>query len=322
MKKKTLSYVLLVIFITYLAVYIKNHHADFKALQHVSLTYLSVIAVAQLLSIFLNGLFVKYTLLPFNKKVSSSESFFVSLIATMGNYFLPVGAGTGMKAVYLKRKFKLAYADFMATLSGNYIIVFMLNSFFGILALLVLKKYAPPGQFLVLFVVLGAIFTAMLMLATVGFPKLLISWLSKTRFLGKLSKLISQVLRGWNIITKHSNLLVKLVLITIVNFLISMVVTHYASVALGLNIGIWPLTLYTSLGSLSFLLNVTPGSIGIRESIFIFSSATLGLTTSQILSISIIQNGVLFFVLVSSWLLLQVPYLKQKLVPDALLDID
>lgn len=315
MRKKILSYLVLTVFVIYLVDYIHNHSGDFRALLHVSPIYIVIIAGLHLFAIFLNGLFIKYTLIPFKKTIASGEAFFVSLIATMGNYFLPVGAGTGMKAVYLKKKFQLAYADFLATLSGNYIVVFLINSFFGLVGLVMLRHLAPRSEFGVLLLVLGGVFLSMLILAAYGFPKILIKWLSGLQLFKKLAGAIAQVLRGWNIITNNKDLLLRLVVITLINFFTSMVMFHTIANSLKLSISFWALLLYTSLGALSFLLNITPGSIGIREAIFIFSSATLGITTPQILSISIVQNGVLFLVFTLSWLLLQIPYLKQKLVP-------
>ncbi len=311
--KKVLSYALLVGFIVYLGFYIFGHANDFRALLDVPVQYLFFIAIAHIVIIFFNGLFIKLTIEPFDKVIGYEESFFVSVLTAAGNYFFPVGAGTGIKAVYLKKKFKLAYTDFMSTLSGNYILVFLINSFLGLMALFVLKDRAPNAQVYILGLVLGGIFISMLILAFYGFPKTIISWLSRRKSIKRVADLIAQVLRGWNIITEHKTLMWKLMSVTLGNFLITMIIVKLATTSLGFSIGFWPLVLYTALGALSLLLNVTPGSIGIREAIFIFSSAVLGLTTPQIFSISIVQNGVLFFVLLGAWALSRTSFIKNRI---------
>lgn len=311
--KKVLSYALLVGFIVYLGFYIFGHADDFRALLDVPIQYLFFIAIAHIVIIFFNGLFIKFTIQPFGKDIGYEESFFVSVLTAAGNYFFPVGAGTGIKAVYLKKKFKLAYTDFMSTLSGNYILVFLINSLLGLTALSVLRNSASEAVVYTIGLVLGGIFVSMLILAFYGFPKTTISWLSKRKTVKRVAHLIAQVLRGWNIITEHKTLMFKLISVTVGNFLVTMIIVKLATTALGFSIGFWPLVLYTALGALSLLLNVTPGSIGIREAIFIFSSAVLGLTTPQIFSISIVQNGVLFFVLLGAWLLSRTSFIKNRI---------
>jgi uncharacterized protein (TIRG00374 family) len=310
MRKRLAAYLLL-LFLAYLVFYISRHYQEFKPLTEVNPGYLLIIAVGHLSGIYLNGLFVKFILEPFKKTISSKESFTVSLISTVGNYFLPVGTGTGVKAVYLKKKFKLSYTDFMATLSGNYILVFLLNSFIGLVALYLLRRQAPTSQFTVLALALGVIFAGMLVMATIGFPSWLLAKLQNTKQLKRYTSIISNILNGWNTITRNRGLLLRLLMITLLNFFISIGITYVAVVSLGFDIKASALVLYTALGSLSFLLNVTPGSIGIRESIYIFSSAILGLTIPEILSVSIIDKSVLFFVLLISWLLIQTGVIKK-----------
>ncbi len=311
--KKAIGYALFLGFIIYLGFYIYGHSNDFKSLLDVPIQYLFFIAIAHIVIIFFNGLFIKFTIQPFGKDIGYEESFFVSVLTAAGNYFFPVGAGTGIKAVYLKKKFKLAYTDFMSTLSGNYILVFLINSLLGLIALFVLRNSASEAVVSTIGLVLGGIFVSMLILAFYGFPKTIISWLSKRKAVKRVADLIAQVLRGWNIITEHKTLMFKLISVTVGNFLITMIIVKLATAALGFSIGFWPLVLYTALGALSLLLNVTPGSIGIREAIFIFSSAVLGLTTPQIFSISIIQNGVLFFVLITAWILSRTTFIKNRI---------
>jgi uncharacterized protein (TIRG00374 family) len=321
--KKTYLYALFfVIVILYLGYYISRNSEQFSQLASVSPGYLAVVALGSLAGIFVNGLFMKVILVPYKKDIQKSESFFVSLISTMGNYFLPMGTGTGIKAVYLKRKFQLNYSDFISTLSGNYIIVFLINAGLGCLAVLMLRDQAPLSQTRGLLLVLGGIFIGMIVLATYGFPRVLLRLFSRATFLRKLTSAIERVLIGWNKLTEDKSLIIKLILLTLLNYAITVMITLTALLALDLPINLWVLFLYTSLASLSLLLNVTPGSIGVREAMFIIVSATLGLSVADILSISIITNGTLFFVLTVSWLLFQIPWVKRRFVPKEVATLD
>ncbi len=312
--KKHFSVILLIFFGILLVYYISRNIEEFRSLTFVNPIYLIIIAVGHLLGIYLNGLFLKYILEPFDKKISNIESFKVSLISTLGNYFLPVGTGAGIKAVYLKKKFKVSYTDFISTLYGNYIIVFLIGSFIGLISLIFLRSNSLNKQYWILLFVFSLVFSTMLYMAVFGFPKWVIN---KTNKKNKIVILISSIINGWNTIVKNRKLIKRLILITIFNFIISAAITYLAVLSIDLHINIWALLLYTSLGVLSFLLNITPGSIGIRETIIIFSSTVIGFSVPQVLSISIIEKGTLFIVLLISWLLVQKGILKNNLTNES-----
>ncbi|GAB4158310.1 MAG: hypothetical protein Fur003_2110 [Candidatus Dojkabacteria bacterium] len=57
------------------------------------------------------------------------------------------------------------------------------------------------------------------------------------------------------------------------------------------------LVLYSALSDISLLLSLTPGSLGIREAIFLFSSTLLGASSQQILNVSVIDRGITLILL-------------------------
>lgn len=318
LSKKLLGYILFLLFIIYLAYYINQNREDFSALLDIAPIFLILISVTHLISFLMNALFLKVSMQPFQKEISLSESFFVSLLTSIGNYFFPVGAGTGTKAVYLKRKISLSYSDFFSVLSANYIIVLLFNAGVGLFSVLFLNNKVPIFDSPILFVSLLGLFVSMLYLAIFGFPKFLLNKLKTMNKLDRITSLISTVMFGWNLIVKNRSLTFKLLLITMANTSITMTAAFFAAKSLGFGIGFVPLLLYSSLGSISFILNITPGSIGIKEAIYIYSSAALGLSTANIFSISIVVNGTLFFVLIFSWVILKIPRIRKLVVPQAL----
>jgi uncharacterized membrane protein YbhN (UPF0104 family) len=73
--------------------------------------------------------------------------------------------------------------------------------------------------------------------------------------------------------------------------------------SLHLRIAFAPLLLFSVLGTLSIFINITPANLGVKEVIYLFSSSILGLSTTQILSIALIDRGVLFLVLAVFWIM-------------------
>lgn len=273
----------------------------FKPLLHLNIALLGLIALADLATIISNGLFIKFVLQPFRKFISISESAYVSLISSVGNFFAPVGAGFGIRAVYLKKKHGLPYGEYISTLSGNYIIVFLVNSFFALLALFLLRANPSP-QYDVLVILFSAIFVVSMAMMFIKLPQSFIHKVSTGR--GKsVYKPINQVMNGWNKIVSNKRLLVNLIWLIIVNFLLSMIIAKTEITALHFSIGFPQLILFSVLGSLSLFVNITPANLGVKEAIYIFSATVIGFSTSQILLIALIDRGVLFIVLMSLWLI-------------------
>ena len=292
--KKLITLLVILIFVAYFALNV----GQFKPLLHVNVYLLFVIAIADFLAIAANGLFIKFILEPFGKYISVIESVYVSLISAVGNFFAPIGAGFGFRAVYLKKKHGLKYGDFISTLYGNYIIVFLVNSFFALLALYLLRG-KQDSEYFVLVAIFGSLFGVSLLLSLVKLPEL--NRELKNKHLNRLAKTLLGVIKGWNQIVSNKKLLTRLIAIVVFNFAIALTVARLEIAALHFSITFPALLLFSVLGFLSLFVNITPANLGVKEAIYIFSASVIGFSTGQILSIALIDRGVLFIVLAASW---------------------
>lgn len=305
LSKKNISILITVATLILFAAYFYQNRSDFTMLKSINPIYMVLASVCHFIIVFANGLLTKWIIKPYGKKMTILESYFLSLYASIGNFFLPVGSGLAIRAVYLKKKVALNYKNYMTTLYGNYMIVFLCNGVFGLAALYFLKDLSS-GQHS--FKTLVIVFLAMTLSTTVlVFHILPVKAIKRvSQKIGKIGRLSLEVINGWDIIAKQRSLLVRMISVTLIGFVALLGVNYFAVTALGLSVSFWALVLYTSIGSIALLLNITPGSIGIKEALYIFSSAALGLTVPQILSISIIDRLSKFFVLVIGWALMYI----------------
>jgi uncharacterized protein (TIRG00374 family) len=287
------------VFIVYFFLNIES----FKPLLEINPLYLIAIAVCDLLVIFANGSFTKIILKPFGKHISYLEAFYVSLISSVGNFFAPVGAGFGFRAVYLKKKHNFAYSDFLSTLYGNYLIIFLINSILGLVCLFLLKDKVG-GNYYILTIVFAAIFVISLMLTIFKIPKKLISYFESKKRLAKLFKVIVAMSKGWNSIVSNKKLMLKLIGIALFNFLLSIIIAKLIITSLGMSVGIIALVFFSVLGSLSLFINITPANLGVKELIYIFSLSVVGFSIDQVLMIALVDRGILFFIMLISWLVM------------------
>lgn len=273
----------------------------FSPLLHMNFYLLVLVALADIATILANGLFIKFILEPFGKYISAKESAYVSMISSVGNFFAPAGSGFGFRAVYLKKRHGLAYSDYMSTLYGNYVIVFLINSFFALVALYLLRNVNARGYFTLLILFAGMFFVSLL-LTVVRLPNFKKDLSVKNRHLNFITKSLINMAGGWNKIIGNKTLLLRLIAIILFNFLMSLSVARLEINALHFHISLSALLLFSVLGSLSLFINVTPANLGVKEAIYLFSSAVIGLSAPQILSIALVDRGILFAVLFLLWL--------------------
>ncbi len=291
------------IFITILVlaafvIYFTLNTSKFRPLAHINWPFLAIILFMNVVAIASNGVFTKLILRPFGKEIRLKESFYVSLISSVGNFFAPVGAGFGFRAVYLKRRHGVAFSDYISTLSGNYIIVFLVSSIFGLFSLFNLRSRSDSRFSLILaaFIFLLA-FSIFLSLFRIPGPKPN----TKNHYLRYFLENVSRVNQGWRHIVSHKILMLQLIALTTFNLFIVMVINFTIIKSLHFSITLAPLILFSVLGSMSLFINITPANLGVKEAVYLFSSTILGFSTAQILAIALIDRGCVFLVLGSLW---------------------
>lgn len=276
--------------------YFTNNKEDLVKVLSVPISPLIGIIISYSIVFYLNGVFIKVILQTFKKKISLIESFYVSVISSLGNYFLPMRGGAVIRSVYLKKNFEFPYEYFVSTLYGYYIIVFLVNAFVGLISLIVISiKYGVTSIPLYLF--FGGLFVAMLVLSFVKFPVEKIKG-SKNKILDNILSIIRNILEGWNMIVENKRLLVSLIVITLIALVVGIALFYFEFRALSIGGSIMNVILYNCLSGVSLLVSITPGSLGIREGIFSITSNILGITNEQIMQLALLDRGVIVIVLV------------------------
>jgi uncharacterized protein (TIRG00374 family) len=244
---------------------------------------------------FLEGLFIQVTLKIFKKDISVKESYYLSTLSRIGNYLLPLRAGAVFRAAYLKKKYDFDYSKFLSTLYGYYIILFLINASLALIALIF--KWIVGGEFyflLTLFFV--GLFGGMLFLIFVRFP--FEKFFKKdTGVISKVLKFMSKFMNSWDMIVKEKKHFFNLLLLTLGNIVINGVITYIEFVSIGVNVKIMDVILYTCLSGVSLLISLTPGSLGIREAVFLITSQSIGLSQDQIMQLAVLDRGIMFVLL-------------------------
>lgn len=303
--KKYAPRVVTLIVIALIAWYFSKNQNAFKELANIPLYLLVLLIILKVVRIFNSGQFTQATLEAYSNKIPAREGFYIALISSMGNFFGPFLGGASVRAVYLKQKYKFSYSDFASALSGFYFITFIVYSFIGLLSLVVIHAEFGEYSYLAYLFFAGWFVTTLYMARVKSINWIVKKFEGKSKYSDRMLRQVNQVIKGWHIIKGDKKLYHRLVRLTFVAFLISLLVALVEFKAVGANWSLASLSLYVALAAVSLLVSVTPSAIGIREAIFIFSGNLLGLSNKQIIQIALIDRGATFAVMGVSYILIK-----------------
>lgn len=292
--KKYLSSILTLIFLSLFIWYGLTNPEVFEALSQLSILSIALLLFAKIVMSTMTGLFTKWTAEVFGRKLTMGESLYLVILSSMGNFFGPLLGGAGIRAVYLKKVHGLTYSKFTSTMFGYYLILYVFTVSAGIIALLLLP-YSSQTSVLLAFFFLWLI--TMILLMSIKLPREKINNVANNKVLRAISEALYSAEEGWRLIASKKNLILKLILIVIVSYLSIFFMSFVEFTLIESNIIIPALMLYTTFIFISMLFSITPGAIGIRESMLLVLSLSLSVSNEQILQVAVIDRAITFLYL-------------------------
>lgn len=289
--KTLLTIIILIFFIQYFL----NNQQDLHTVLSTPLDKLIYIFILFSLMILFDGVFLKIILRDFKKTISNLESQYITIVSYIGNYFLPLRGGAVIRSVYLKKKFNFSYSNFVSTLYGYYIIVFLVNSFVALTSLIFLQRRYNIIS-IPLYIFFGVTFVTMLTLSIFKLPfhKLKIQ---KQSIIKKMLDIVKNILNGWNVIVSNKKLLISLTILSLLRFFASALLFYVQFKALEIEVSLLNVLIYNCLSGVSLLVSLTPGSLGVREAIFVITSDVLGITNDQVMQLALLDRGMVVITL-------------------------
>lgn len=294
MKKNIISILLTTVVLILFGIYLYRNPQILLSIQDINPWYLILISILFLILFFVEALFIKLTLHAFNKEIETKESYFLSTISRIGNYLLPMRAGAVFRAVYLKKRYNFEYSKFLSTLYAYYILLFLIYSIVALLSLGI--KYITTDVYFPL-ITIFFILLLIAMILVIAFSKFNIKDTYKNKLVKKVLIVINNFILSWDNIVKKRNIFLNLILLTTGNILISWIIYLLEFNSLNIHINILDTLLYTCISGVSLLISITPGSLGLREAMFLFTSESIGLKEDQIIQLALLDRGIMYILL-------------------------
>jgi len=269
-KKRIWSFIATVIIATLIIIYIYHQPYSLEPLKNISLFVLICLIISRILFQITNGLILREIASKFNIKLTIKEWLGLPFVTAMGNYITPFSGGMIARASYLKYRHNFPYARFVSVLGANYLIYFGVAGVAGIITLMLsLGKFDLYWELLIFFLGVVLVISTLAMLPAIKIPGN--NWLVVS---------LNNAVDGWALIKKDPFLLVKLVLYTLANILLNGISFWLAFVALSdISLSLGTIFIISLVSSFSILIRITPGNLGVFESIVSLSSGVLGVGT-------------------------------------------
>ena len=261
----------------------RNYLDQLHRITDAHLAAVGCMALVHLLTLWLQGLTVKWGLDAFEKSISGTESFVLYVISSYANLLLP-RSGVGTTAVYLNRVHKSSLIDYSS--------VVLVNG-----ALFVLACSAVAGVYLGIDWLADGnplpiwLATSILGLLIASVLAVVIDWRFLNRYQGPASGLIKKLNHAMTQLrASPTRSISRMALAHFVLVFLRALRLYFAFWALGISMPFFGVLLMSVLGDLAFVFAITPGAVGFREAAIALAATRLGVPVSLALSVAVLDR--------------------------------
>lgn len=300
--RKIVSVIITLLFLVYLYF---NWSPIINAIKDVRPGFFGLAIIGQVIAQIANSFMLRSSLTPLGVRLGRFEAFKVTVVSSFVNFFTPVVGGASAKAVYLKSKHGLAYSSFAGALYANYVVMFLISFIFGFVGVLAIP-YAiksDTGIALALFLVAGILGSALFIAFGHQAIRVLRKIPVKNRLIKKFLDKLQLVNEGWDSIKKDKRSIIGISMWSVgVNGGL-MIIYWAATASIGISASFGAYMIFAALASVSLLFNLTPGSIGVRESLYGSVYKITRINIQQVVAFSFVDRAAQLIVLGAAWML-------------------
>ena len=228
--------------------------------------------------VLINALFFRNNISIFNIHLPFKEWYGLTVSNTMYNYLLPARGGLAIRAIYLKNNYHFPFSQYLSYLTGTYLLQLFFSAFWATLIGLYLFYIQKFGSFVLIYSCLGAMvcFSGLMIFLYKINP---INWSENNR----LFSFIRHAAIGTNLFKENPSKVLKLALLHIFFILAISLRLFIAYYVLDIHLSFLRIVFIICIVSVSMVLSITPGNLGIKEGIIGLSANILGLPLDQAL---------------------------------------
>src|SRR3989344_1602687 len=277
-------------------VFIMNNYHNLVKVPFTNKFLIPIVALLFFLTLIINGVLFYFIMVKFDIKLQFKELLSLAILNYFGNLITFFKGGSGLRAVYLKTKYKFNYSLSIFVFLFSTLIILFTTFFMFVISIIMLYLKTSNHYFLLLSVY--ALILAAILFSLVLLFKLFSVYLKKFKIVQYLNSRLVGIKFGWEIVRSDKQIIFIISSLTMVNVLVFTFITSLEYKIISVNISFLQSLFLSSASIFTILTNVTPGAIGIREAVFISTSNVIGISNSSSLFIAVLDRIIQFSILV------------------------
>lgn len=225
----------------------------------------------------------------YNLKISKSENFELTYKGYIGNFFGFGKSGTGYKAIKLKNNFNFSYLKFASFYIFLQTLSLFITSLICLLVIIffdhILINEEKVLQLLLVFVLLSCIFANYIFRILSRIPLL-----SKKKFFHNIILSLREIGSIFNQLQLQNKQMLKILFLQFLIQVNLFLQIFFQAKILSFEISLLSNFVYNIISQLAIFISVTPNSIGIKEFLLVISNRFIGLGSTQVFDIAIVDR--------------------------------
>ena len=247
-----------------------------------------ILIFIKFIMLILNSLFNKSLIKAFEIDLLNFESLYIGSITFLGNLYLPGRIGGGFRLIYLNKTYNLKSSFLVSSLVYFFVISFFINSLIGFFSLFLNFEYLNSSLLIWLFIYgFSFLFSFYLLFKKFELKKI---EEFKSKIFYKISSYFQEAKNGWITITKFKNMNRNLISIYIINYIFFVIDIYLITTFINISLSLSNVVFFNSINIFSGLIGLTPGSIGLKESLMFLSISIFELTFEELFQIILIER--------------------------------
>jgi len=285
--KKIINFLALPIFLFFLIDFFYENTIYLEIFKKIKIQYILAFILLNLINYFLKSFINIYIFKAINITLSFSEAFNLTFKNTVGNLLGPLKAGSGYKLHYMFKNYDVSPTMYISTNTSFAFISIFIN-FLILFLLMVFELNIINLSLLQIFLILISIFSIIV---------LNINFLTKNIDRIRIN-FLKNFTSGFISLFINKNLFFRLILLSLIFTTLNISILYFVFLMYDFEIAFVSTVLYSTLGSFTTLIKITPGNIGFYELIMISTSSFHGIQTGQILNSSIFIRTISYLTII------------------------
>lgn len=249
------------LFLVFIVYYVSVHWDEFRSLRHFSYRETSLAGFFLFIGFLLNCYQMNLFLNKFGVQLGFLELIFATHGMMLGNMVIPMRGGSGGLAIYLKKAHQLNYGKFAVIYGGTAILVGLVSTSLALIALsflaISLQIFEPILTAVTILLFIACVYLTL-------FPPSL-----RKRSSSRIINLLGRLNESWLSLSQDFSLMVRVTISLIIITLTQTLALFFIYSAISRPLSFSAILITSSLGAVANLIPITPGSLGVFDTVII-----------------------------------------------------